>query len=144
MAFETGPHLSAAVLCERVLEEKDGVLTLVRLVDRIIVTAQGPDAPTSLPPTVVNFWIVVSLKSGAARGRSVVKIRPEQPSGQQMDPIELTVHFEGEDRGANLILNMGFNVEQEGLYWFDILLDERLITRVPLRILYQRQTAGSQ
>ena len=55
----------------------------------------------------------------------------------------MSVHFEGEDRGTNVIYAATLNVEQEGLYWFDVLLDDELLTRMPLRILYQRQTAGS-
>jgi hypothetical protein len=50
----------------------------------------------------------------------------------------IPVLFEGEDRGANLILALNMVVDQEGVYWFNILLEEELITRIPLRILYQR------
>ena len=48
------------------------------------------------------------------------------------------VVFEGEDRGTNLILTLNIVVDQEGVYWFDVLLEDELLTRIPLRILYQR------
>ena len=33
--------------------------------------------------------------------------------------------------------------EQEGLYWFDVLLDDTLLTRIPFRVIYQRMTTGA-
>lgn len=62
-----------------------------------------------------------------------------------MATAELPVFFEGQDRGVNVVLNINFAAEEEGIYWFDVLLHEQLVTRIPLRILYQRigpQTAG--
>ena len=43
------PSLRIAALCERVLEEKDGSLSLIRLIDRLVITAEGTDVPTELP-----------------------------------------------------------------------------------------------
>lgn len=142
MAFEAGPYVSTAVLCERMLEEKDGVVTLVRIIDRLIVTAQGPEAPATLPPTLVSVVAVIWLRSGTALGRHVLKLRPEKPSGTQLEATELSVHFEGEERGARTLGNIALTADEEGLYWFDVLLDDVLLTRIPLRIMYQRQTAG--
>lgn len=139
----TGPHLAMALFCESVLEEKDGVLSIIRVVDRIIQTAVGPDVPEIMPPVPVNLTLVVSLKAGAARGRDSVRIKTEAPSGQNEGGIlELPVVFEGEDRGQNIVARLGFVANQEGLYWFDISLGGSLITRVPLRVVYQPQKIG--
>lgn len=35
--------------------------------------------------------------------------------------------------GTRLLL-----VDEEGLYWFDIYMAEELVTRMPLRVLYQQ------
>ena len=40
----------------------------------------------------------------------------------------------GKDQGQNVILNIGLGVEMDGLYWFDVVLDDDLLTRVPLTI----------
>jgi len=85
-----------------------------------------------------NVTILISLKSGKARGRNTIRLRPEAPSGLKFPDQLLPVLFEGEDRGVNLILNLNLVVEQEGVYWFDVLLEEQLLTRIPLRVLYQR------
>jgi hypothetical protein len=44
-----GPYLAAAVFCEKVLQEKDSVYTLVRIVDRLIMHATGVNPPEKMP-----------------------------------------------------------------------------------------------
>jgi hypothetical protein len=138
-----GPHLSAAFFCEKVIEDKEGVLSAIRIVDRIIHSAIGAGTPDAMPPVSVALTLLIGLKSGSARGRHDIGITAEQPSGIRRRIAEaLTVLFEGEERGANLILNLQWVAEQEGLYWFNVELDGRTITRVPLRVVYQRQETG--
>ena len=134
----TGPYLTAALICEKVLQEKDDVASIIRIVDRIVVTANASNSPEVMPTTTINLNILISLKSGKARGRHTVRLRTEAPSGLKLPDQLLPVLFEGEDRGANLIINANMAVDQEGVYWFDVFLEERLLTRIPLRILYQR------
>jgi hypothetical protein len=133
----SGPYVQLATFCDRVLQEQDGVLSIIRMVDRINVSAQGTDAPAELPDSRVKTTLVVILKSDDARGRHELKIRVNLPSGQTAEEQKLDVIFDGDERGVNLILEMEFAVI-EGLYWFDVLLNEQLLTRVPLRVSYQR------
>ncbi len=100
-AADHGPYLELAVLCERVLEERDGVLSLVRLVDRLEVTVPGPAGaagPAALAP--VQLFAVVGFKSGQARGRHQLRLTLERPDGLRRLLAELPLLFEGEDRGA--------------------------------------------
>jgi uncharacterized protein DUF6941 len=141
-----GPYLQTAVLCEKVLHEQDGVLSLIRVVDRIVSSAVGPEPPAEMPPVAVNLTAVILLKSGSARGRHQVRIVLEAPSGQDVGPeVHLPVLLEGEDRGVNLVVNLGFQAEDEGLYWFNVYFGDQgmLLTRIPLRIVYQPQRVGT-
>jgi hypothetical protein len=131
----TGPHIQIAALCENVLQEPNGVLSLIRIVDRITVTAP-PGAPQSMPPTPIHLKAVIALKSDMARGRLMVGFRPQKPSGIYLDEVVSPVLFEGADRGNNLILDLRLQVEEEGLYWFEVLIEKRVVTRIPLRIVY--------
>jgi hypothetical protein len=134
----TGPFLNAALLCEKVLYEKDEVISVIRLVDRITLTAHASSSPETLPPMPVSLYALISFKSGSAKGRHTIKWVTETPSGIRLPEQLLSAHFDGDDRGVNLVLNINMVVDQEGLYWFDIILEDQLITRIPLRILYQR------
>ena len=53
--------------------------------------------------------------------------------------MEFPMLFEGdEDRGAAVVAQIAFPVSEEGIYWFDVSLFNEDITRMPLRVLYQR------
>jgi hypothetical protein len=143
MPFETGPYLKAAVFCEKVLREADGVMSFIRVVDRVTITATGPDAPATMPKTPYNITAVIALTSGQSRGRYEVKIVPEEPSGLKKPPFLATVQMEGEDRGANVVVNMLFTFETEGLYWFYVYLDDALLTKMPFRMMYARMSTGT-
>ena len=138
MTTEQGPYIQMAGLCEQVIEDKTGVLSLIRVIDTITHTAAGPDAPTEMPPVNYPMKMVIMLKSGRARGRHELKIIPEMPSGEVKPPLIRSIQMEGEERGVNRIINMLFTFTMEGLYWFNVYLDDSLLTRIPLRLKYNR------
>ena len=138
MGFEQGPYIQMAGLCEQVIEDKTGALSLIRIIDTITHTETRPDAPTEMPPVTYPMKMVIMLKSGRARGRHDLKIVPELPSGESKPPIVRGIHMEGEERGFNNIINMVFTFAMEGLYWFNVYFDDSLLTRIPLRIKYNR------
>jgi hypothetical protein len=143
MSFEEGPFIQIACFCENVIEDKTGVLSLIRVIDTITHSLAGSSPPENMPPVTFPFKTVIALKSGMARGRNNIRIVPNCPDGSSKDPIEFTVHFDGEEKGANIIVNMTFTFPIEGLYWFDIYLQESKLTSIPLRIRYNRIVTGS-
>lgn len=140
-----GPFLRIAVLCEQAIEAKDGRLTIINIIDQVTNAATGPDVPDDMPPFVVQIKTVVALKAGQARGRFAIKLQPEDPSGIILPAVEIPVQFAGQaDAGNNIILDLALQVEHEGLYWVDVFLgaaagEERLLSRMPLRVIYQPQ-----
>ena len=127
-----------AGLCEQVIEDKTGALSLIRIIDTITHTEARPDAPVEMPPVTYPMKMVIMLKSGRARGRHELKMVPELPSGEVKPAFTRSVQMEGEERGFNNIVNMVFTFTMEGLYWFNVYLDDSLLTRIPLRIKYNR------
>jgi len=138
MTFERGPYLITAAFCEQVIEDKSGVLSLIRVVDRMNITAQGPTAPDEMPPATLNWFLVLTMKSGEARGSHPIKIEPELPSGVRLKPIELSAHFEGGNRGLNLITRLNMRLEMPGIYWFRIYVDDQFLTQIPIEVIYSR------
>lgn len=133
-----GPFISIAAFCENVIEDKSGVLSLIRIVDRLTVSAQGSSAPEQMPPTLLNWFFVLTLKSGQARGSVQVAIEPELPSGLRLAPVTFTPHFEGGNRGCNIVSRIGLTLEAPGIYWFRVFVADRLATRVPIEVIYSR------
>lgn len=138
MTFERGPYLVTAAFCEQVIEDKSGVLSLIRIVDRMNITVQGPTAPNEMPPATLNWFLVLTMKSGEARGSHPIKIEPELPSGMRLKPVELSAHFEGGSRGVNLISRLNMRLEMPGIYWFRIYVDEQFLTQIPVEVIYSR------
>lgn len=131
------PYVTAALLCEKVLREKDESLTLVRIVDRVQYRLEvgpgNPPLPADLKP-VIPLQGLVSIKSGPVTGDHIIKIFIQKPGSDRKEVFEQPVTFLGGDHGQNIILNIGFVVESDGLYWLDVVFDEDLLTRIPVMI----------
>ena len=138
MIFETGPYLKMACFCERILREVDGVTTVVRVIDRLTHTESKPDAPAEMPPVTYEMKLVIMLIPAKALGRHELKIERELPSGIKDKPIAVTVQMEGGNRGANIVMDIKMTFPLEGLYWFNVYLDDVLFTKLPFQVLYQR------
>lgn len=145
--FEQGPYLSAAFLCEKVLEERDGMKSAIRIIDRVTRTVIGPSPPETMEPFDYDATLLIKLKSGWARGSFPLKIVLVKPSGASPPPLQQTVHFEGEeDRGIDVVVNMRIKFEITGIYWIQVYLGDVRLTQIPLRVIYMpqvRQTHGS-
>lgn len=137
------PYITAALLCENVLEEKNGSLTVVRIADRVEFSSQG--MPEGYKPMIVLKGLL-SLKSGPVKGDFAMKILVIRPNGQQKgEPIILPkVNFQGGDHGQNTILNITLGLEEEGAHWFDVYFEDELLTRIPLMVVKQQELASKR
>lgn len=92
-----------------------------------------------MPPVTATLMLVLYFRSGFFRGSLPVIVRPVAPSGARQPAIEWLAYFEGDDdRGTVLLYEVRPVLEEEGVYWFEILFQEELVTRIPLRVIYQR------
>jgi hypothetical protein len=141
-----GPHLLAAFLCEKVLREPDGVFSFIRVVDRFI--RPKPSAiPAGAQVLPIQVMLVASFKSGGIpAGNYKIKIRahrpdPAAPLLMEMDH-ELFVEG-GPDHGLAVINPVVMNLDEEGLYWIDVLFEDQMATRIPFRVIFA-STPGMQ
>ena len=130
-----GPYVQAATICQTAIIDNQGHLSVIRMLDRIQVMGL---TDAMKPQPLANNQLVLSLKSGEMRGKSILRITPISPSGKTLQHAESTVLFEGDERGAYVIAPLGVIAEEEGLYWLEITLDGQLMTRVPFRVMYQK------
>src|SRR5229473_2012951 len=93
-----GPWLQAAVFCEKVLFEKDGPVSLIRMVDRFNITASGVAPPTKMPPTTITVTAFLYFKSGIARGSYEITVNGYDPSHKKISTVIAPMLFEGDDR----------------------------------------------
>ena len=141
--YGDGPFIQAACFCETVIEDKSGVLSLIRLIDTLIHTQAGEAPPEELPPFSHTFKLVIMLKSGDAKGRFNLRVEPELPNGSTEKNVIVTAYFEGEEKGQNIVADMAYLFKLEGLYWFNVFLDDKKLTSIPLRVKYNRVMIGT-
>jgi hypothetical protein len=134
----SGPFVNVACICQTPLQEAAGNISLIRIMDRVGIVGTTPQMQ---PQPLQNLALVVILRSGSLGENHVVKIKPLTPTGTELPAMEMTVLFEGNDRGPAIILPVSLVATEEGLYWFDVYLEEQLLTRIPLRVIYQRVQA---
>ncbi len=137
MQSPEGPFLATAVLCEKVLREADGAFSAIRVFDRLTVTAaSGQPMSVDVPRPPMHFFLWISFRAGAARGKASIGVKIERPDGIVRDVgLGAPILFEGEERAANVVVELHVTFELDGLYWFQVVLDEELITKIPLRIV---------
>lgn len=137
MAFDQGPYLSAAFLCEKVLIEQDGVKSAIRIFDRTTRGAVGTPPPEQMEPFDFECVLFVRFKAGQVRGPRRLRTTLIKPSGESPPPQEQQIYFEGEDdRGVDIVGNMRIRVEMPGVYWFLLELEGTFLTRIPWRVIY--------
>ena len=143
MADAGGPYVQVAGFCDTFIEDKGGVLSLIRMIDTIITSAAGTEPPTKMPPLSRTLNLIIMLKSGSALGRHELTIKPKAPSEQELPSLPFSIHFEGEEKGVNVIARLNLVLEEEGVYWFAVMVDNALVTKVPLRVRYSRMVTAT-
>lgn len=137
MGFDTGPYVNAALFCDQVIRGEDGANTIVRTIDTLKLEAVGPGSPNDVPPGFLRATLFISLRAGQARGRQTLEIALERPDASRVSSGEKSFNFPpGEAGGQNFILPMHIQVEMSGLYWANVYLNARLVTKVPLTVNY--------
>lgn len=131
------PWLMAALICNETLEEKDNVLSAIRIVDRFIV--QKPQNWDGKSPIPIPLNVLVGFKSGDVRGERRIHIFVVSPNKKRKKLFEATATFLGGDKGVNVRLNVLFAFKSTGTHWIDVYVEKWLATRIPLTIVFGEQ-----
>jgi len=144
-----GPYLAAAVFCENIVEDKDGALSCIRIIDTITVRLPA-DTPSDVPSEEkripVSIRGLVSFKRGGLAGKlHKIKLAMESPDGKRgvMDERKLEMG-KPPYGGGNLYFNATIGVRKGGLFWMTVSFDGKEFTRSPLRILIERETSAAK
>lgn len=160
-----GPLLRGAFLCDHVIEGKDNVNSYVRVVDQVVLSAEGhtgpthtgqaaarleqgtevqppsPEFPDALPHFSLGTMLVLMFVGGNARGRQTLQLHMETPDGLKAPlghPVD--VHFDGRPNAlVNMHVRLNLDLKAEGLHWIHVALDNQKMTQVPLGVMYQRR-----
>jgi hypothetical protein len=92
------PYLTAALFCEKILQEVDGSVSVIRIADRVQLKAsiQGmsPEAVKELN-LLATLHGIICLKSGDVVGDFTINIAPTSPSGKKLPVAKAEVTLNG-------------------------------------------------
>jgi hypothetical protein len=137
-----GPFLAAAVFCERILEDTDRVLTVSRILDGINILLHPqtpPELPSKAHPLELTPNMLFIFRSGDSPGKHAFKLIVQQPNGKRSVAMEQEIELSPDPQGGcNLKTNATLKLFSSGLFWFDVVLDGKRFTRMPLNIQIHR------
>ena len=121
------PDIQSSILCDDVRQERNGKFILIGLFDAIVVQ--------SLPVRYPRLFMVTRWCSGEGEFKQRTRIlKPDQSTvlveGQNI-PIRLPSP-EATATNVEVFLNVEFQIE--GAHWVEVLLDNDLAVRYPLRV----------
>ena len=128
------PYLQAACVCENILIEPDTVPSLIRIVGKFIITPPDIEMPKGIP-TGFPMKLFVSFKRGDSIGKGKVSVYGTRPDGSDGPKTDTEVVFPGGVSGTAQI-KADFHIidPQAGTYWFNVLWDDELITKIPVEV----------
>jgi hypothetical protein len=142
--FGKEPRLLVAAIFERAIKDSDNMLTMVRLIDIINVASNAPsevmtEAIAQLGAPVQGQMVLV-FKGGELESTHEVTVSAHSPKGEVHEFPPLTAVLSslvpGAVPGANFIVNLQMSLKSEGTYWFEVKLDGKTLTSVPLQIVF--------
>lgn len=124
-----GPYVLAAFFCEEVRTDEQSRLWIREVYNLSFATPLGQGAPGI--QAQVNFF--ARLVGGGIDGIHEVRLRCK--SALVDIAFDAPFHAEGEDTPADISCPVLIRVLDDGTHWFELLFDDRVLTRVPLRVL---------
>lgn len=122
-------------------EVPNGPITIVGLIDRVVVPVLHGTLSDRIAQSVISCHAVVILKTGSRPGNHRLRLTLTSPSGRALREFSLDITLPNEpDQGVNVVMPIQFTASEEGIYWFDVKLDNETIplTRISFRRMVQR------
>lgn len=140
-AGQEEPSLRFACLCDNVIEDKEGVFSLIRIVDRVTVAVRGYKVPEKMPAVRHKVKLAVGWTAGV--GRHSMNVRITTPSGavKELQPFDFAL--KSVEQNQNFVGDVNLVLSEQGLYWIEVLLNGRVRTRLPWRIVYEPEEGAA-
>lgn len=137
-AIGDGPYLSAALFCDQIIEERDGTLSAIRIIDTMTLRIPH-EVPEDQPfPLQVSFLLI--FKTGNAAGTHQFRIDLRSPTGKiKRGPTEDHEFLPQPHGGVNFRVKLGIEVKKSGIFWADVYLDGKPIAHAPFNIVVERE-----
>jgi hypothetical protein len=134
---ERAPTVIVGVVCENVLIEKDGVVSAIRIVDKLLVRPRDKKASGTIREKGIVFHGRLLLILRVEQLKSLtVKIQLQGPEGEVLFEWEHPTKIaEGQSKiNINVELNLG--LKSEGHYVFKITTPTQRLIDIPFQLVH--------
>ena len=130
------PIVLAALLCDRVLIEADGSVSIIRIADKLIY-GKPPQMPEGITPMgQVQFFM--ALRSGELEGTFPMKLFLLQPNAERNLIAEASLRLAGLDQGQNVTVPINVPIHQDGMNWVEVEFNGEVLTTIPVMVIEAR------
>jgi hypothetical protein len=131
---------TSGFICEKLLEDKGGVMSAINIIDRAEV-----DLPIDVPfnqfnvITPLQITAVLIFKSDAPEEFDVVftgfaPATESHPDGLPVNPSTLHVKLGGGIRGHQYRLGITIDPRSLGLWWFNVSMNGEVVLKLPFEV----------
>lgn len=138
-----GPFVTAALFCEGVNEEANGVVSAIRIVDEIrmgLSSNAPPDFPSKAHPLELSMLSLIIIRAGdlAGKKKRMLKIVINAPSGKKVQAIPHVFDMPPYPNGtATIKAKINLKATEAGCYWLDVFVDGKRLTKMALNLQIQ-------
>ena len=132
-----GPFVLAALVCQDVSPNTEGAWSISGIANDLAVPA--PVAPGAVAPAK----LVLLFARGAALGEYALSLVVTDPAGDRIGvPGLRPLLFRLGAPTLRVVLSVGIPIGEQGPWWYEVRLRERLMTRIPFRVRHDEATGG--
>ena len=137
-----GPFLSAAIICEAVMQDAANKMSAFGISDGLVAYL-SKDAPANIPseenPAIIQLNMLIIIRSGDSPGKHMMKISALAPDGKRTTVHEQELILTDPPHGGfQLKIVAQVSLSSNGIYLFDVILDNKRITRMPYNVEFKR------
>ncbi|MDT4953581.1 MAG: hypothetical protein QOJ02_1719 [Acidobacteriota bacterium] len=133
---EAKPYLLSAVFCEKVLDEKDNILSAIRIIERLTVEFIQP-VPPDPSPVMIETMILIKFATVGIEGEYNLHLKMRNPAGKESELVSLPIIVKTENPGFNFKASVSIGLTVEGFYWLLVYLDDKFFTQTPLEVVFR-------
>lgn len=126
-----GPYVSFAVFCQYAGTAANGGPVIENVMSGIV--AREPEYGWEKWPVSVSLMACVGIVAGALRGEHVVEL--VLPPTLDPETYRETFDFTRDDQSRFARWSLSLRFPEPGLYWFDVRVGDRVISRIPFRVV---------
>jgi hypothetical protein len=129
-------------MCEEYIEQENGSIHVKGIKDRIAAVAGDPSRVGRGIGPRYEIPILVEFIPGDLRGKHEITLELHSSTGELIDVVDRFLRmFEGTTKPVRIIKAILTELRSEDIFWVHVLLDRRFVTRFPINVEFEFDTA---